>query len=65
MAIGCKLTASLEHWLAVNEPETFVLVCFGHIELFTDDMKERYLEWCKTDEGKSYLVGGKNYHEPR
>ena len=41
MAIGFKLTASLEHWLAVNEPEAFVLISFGHVELFTDEMKQR------------------------
>ena len=65
MAIGCKLTASLEHWLVANEPKTFVLVGFGHIEAMTDDMKKRYLEWVQTEEGKSYLVGGVNYHDPR
>lgn len=65
MAIGCKLTASLEHWLAVNEPEAFVLISFGHIELFTDEMKVRYIKWLQTDEGKEYLVGGSKYHDPR
>ena len=65
MAIGCKLTASLEHWLAVNEPEAFVLISFGHIELFTDEMKGRYIKWLQTDEGKEYLVGGSKYHDPR
>lgn len=65
MGIGCKLTASLEHWLLTNEPETFVLVGFGHIEAMTDDMKERYYEWVQTDEGKEYLKGGSKYHDPR
>ena len=60
-----KLTASLEHWLYVNEPDVFVLIGFGHVELFTDEMKKRYLEWCGTEEGKSYLKGGANYHDPR
>ena len=65
MAIGCKLTASLEHWLVTNEPEVFVLISFGHIELFTEDMNKRYMAWLQTDEGKEYLVGGSKYHDPR
>lgn len=65
MGISVKLTASLEHWLLMNEPETFVLVGFGHLECFTDDMKERYLLWVQTDEGKQYLKGGSKYHDPR
>ena len=65
MGIGCKLTASLEHWLLLNEPETFVLVGFGHIEAMTDDMVQRYYKWLQTDEAKEYLVGGSKYHDPR
>lgn len=65
MGISVKLTASLEHWLLINEPETFVLVGFGHLECFTDDMKERYLAWVQTDEGREYLKGGSKYHDPR
>lgn len=60
-----KMTASMEHWLITNEPEIFPLIGFGHLELFTDEMKERYLQWCATEEGKSYLKGGTNYHDPR
>ena len=60
-----KMTASMEHWLFTNEPEKFVLIGFGHLELFTEEMKEKYLAWCQTDEGKEYLVGGSKYHDPR
>lgn len=60
-----KLTASLSKWLWDNHPETLSLVKFGHVEELTDEMVEEYLAWCKTDEGKSYLKGGVNYHEPR
>lgn len=60
-----KLTASLEHWLFVNDPKTLVLVGFGHLECFTDEMKAKYLAWVQTEEGRSYLKGGKNYHDPR
>ena len=31
------------------------------IEDFTDEMKEEYIEWVMTDEGKEYLEGGKHY----
>lgn len=34
---------------------------FGHTELFTEQMEQEYLDWCRTDEGKSYLEGGANY----
>lgn len=58
-----RLTQSLSHWLFVNCPEKLPLIMFGHLELFTDEMKKEYLEWCKTEEGLSYLKGGSNYKE--
>lgn len=60
-----KLTASMEKWLWDNHRELLPLIKFGHLEEFTDEMKEKYLTWCQTEEGKSYLEGGANYHEPR
>lgn len=57
-----KLTCSLNHWLAVNYPNDFILITFGHVELFTPKMQAEYIEWCKTEEGKRYLVGGDLYH---
>ena len=61
-----KITASLEHWLIANgELKIYPLIKFGHVELFTDDMKKRYLEWVQTGEAKEYLVGGSKYHDPR
>lgn len=56
-----KLTQSLERWLADNHKDILPLIMFGHIELFTEEMQKQYVEWCKTDEGKSYLKGGSNY----
>ena len=38
---------------------------FGHLELLTEEMKNEYAEWVVTDEGKSYLKGGKNYKDER
>lgn len=62
--MGVKLTESLKQWLFKNHPNKLPLIIFGHIELFTDEMREQYIEWCKTDEGKQYLKGGSKYKEP-
>lgn len=58
-----KLTQSLSHWLWVNHRDKIGLIMLGHTELMTDEMCAEYLEWCKTDEGRSYLKGGSNYKE--
>lgn len=58
-----RITQSLYQWLWTNHREIIPLVLFGHIELFTEDMQAAYLEWCKTDDGKQYLVGGSKYDE--
>ena len=55
------LTQSLEHWLFENHKDKFDLIMFGHLELFTEEMQKKYIEWCKTDEGKQYLEGGSKY----
>ena len=59
-----KLTASLIKFLMDRYPEEIMLIRLGHIENFTDKMQEEYIEWVQTDEGRSYLVGGANYHDP-
>lgn len=58
------LTASLKKWLFDNHRDKIPLIMLGHVELFTDEMKQKYLEWCQTEEGKKYLEGGSEYHEP-
>ena len=58
-----RLTQSLRHWLWKNHRDKLALITLGHLELFTKEMEREYLEWCKTDEGKSYLKGGSNYKE--
>lgn len=55
------MTQSLEHWLFKNHREKFGLILLGHTELFTNEMKKAYLEWCKTEDGKQYLKGGSKY----
>ena len=62
--MGVKLTESLKQWLFANHPDKLSLIMFGHVELFTDEMREQYIEWCKTDGGKQYLKGGSKYKEP-
>ena len=60
-----KLTKSLRVWFVNNGyTNELALIGFGHTELFTDEMKAKYLEWCKTDEGKKYLKGGELYEPP-
>ena len=58
-----RLTQSLTHWLFVNHPTKLSLIQFGHLEEFTEEMQKEYIEWCKTEEGVSYLKGGSNYKE--
>lgn len=58
-----KLTQSLEHWLWENHKDIIGLILLGHFELFTDKMREEYLEWCKTKDGRQYLKGGSKYNE--
>lgn len=58
-----KLTQSLQHWLFENHPELLPLIMFGHVELFTPEMKQQYIEWCRTEEGQQYLKGGSKYKE--
>ena len=59
-----RLTCSLKKWLFDNHKDIVLLIMLGHVELFTDEMKQKYLEWCQTEEGKKYLKGGSEYHEP-
>lgn len=56
-----KFTQSMQIWLFKYHKELITPLMFGHMEVVTDEEAEEYLEWCKTDEGKSYLMGGCNY----
>ena len=58
-----KITQSLSHWLFVNHKDKIGLIMLGHTELLTNEMYNEYIEWCKTEEGRSYLKGGANYKE--
>jgi hypothetical protein len=58
-----KLTQSLQHWLWENHRDKIGLILLGHTELFTAEMQQQYLEWCKTEDGKQYLKGGSKYDE--
>lgn len=58
-----KLTQSFEQYLWENHKDILPLIMFGHTELVTDEIWNNYIEWCKTAEGKKYLVGGAKYKE--
>ena len=58
-----KLTQSLKHWLWEHHRDKIVLIMLGHVELFTKEMQDEYLAWCRTEEGKQYLKGGSKYVE--
>ena len=58
-----KFTQSMNHWLWEYHTELIVPLMFGHLEELTAEYAREYLEWCKTDEGRSYLKGGCNYVE--
>ena len=56
------MTQSFEYFLMKYYRELFALIMFGHTELLTKEMQEKYYEWCLTDEGKQYLKGGSKYN---
>ena len=58
-----RFTQSMSHWLWKYHTELIAPLLFGHLEEFTAEHAQEYLEWCTTDEGKSYLKGGCNYVE--
>ena len=58
-----RLTQSLREWLWRNHRDIIGLVMLGHVELITDEMRNEYIEWCKTEDGKQYLEGGSKYVE--
>lgn len=59
-----RMTESLRHWLWDNGYiQEMVLIGFGHLECFTEEMQKEYLKWCQTEEGKKYLKGGSEYKD--
>lgn len=40
-----KFTGGLDKFLASRYPQEFVLISFGHSELFTEEMQKEYLKW--------------------
>lgn len=52
------LTQSLLHFLEEFHRDLIIPLGMGHIELFTPEVAQEYLEWCATDDGKQYLQGG-------
>lgn len=58
-----KFTLSFSIWLLKYHRELYAPLMFGHLEEFTEELYQEYLEWCLTDEGKQYLRGGSKYRE--
>lgn len=58
-----SMTPSAKKFFFDRYPEEASLIMFGHTEVLTEEMVREYLEWCKTEEGRSYLKGGENYKE--
>lgn len=56
-----KLTQNLQKRIFDNH-KAVISIMMGNLELFTTEMQE-YLQWCKTEDGKKYLVGGSCYKE--
>lgn len=57
-----RMTESLQHWLWDNGyRQEMVLIGFGHLECFTEEMQKEYLKWLQTEEGQKYLKGGTEY----
>ena len=55
------ITLSLRKFLWKYHRDVYVSITFGHLEMYTNEIEKEYIEWCKTEEGKSYLEGGSNY----
>lgn len=58
-----RFTQSAAKFFFEKYPKEASLFMFSHTEAITGEMCKEYIEWCKTDEGRSYLKGGANYKE--
>lgn len=58
-----SFTPSAAKFFFDKYPQEASLFMFGHTEAITEEMCKEYIEWCQTDEGRSYLKGGANYKE--
>lgn len=56
-----SFTQSAAKFFFDKYPQEASLFMFGHTEAITKEMCKEYIEWCRTDEGRSYLKGGANY----
>ena len=58
-----SFTQSAAKFFFDKYPQETSLFMLGHTEAITEEMCKEYIEWCRTDEGRSYLKGGANYKE--
>lgn len=55
------MTQSMEEFLWRFHRDKIALISFGHTELFTEEIAKEYIAWCRSDEGREYLAGGRKY----
>lgn len=58
-----KFTQSMAAFLEKFHADLIVPLRFGHLELYTPELRKEYADWIKTDEGRQYLKGGSKYRE--
>ena len=58
-----RFTQSFSHWLFENHKDIYALVLLGHTELVTEEMWNKYIEWCNTDDMTPILMKGKDYEK--
>lgn len=47
-----KLTESLKEFLSQSEHKEIIpLLMFGHVELFTEDIQQEYVQWLAKNQG--------------
>ena len=57
------LSPALMQFLFTHHKEILLPISFGHLEHFTDKIRDEYVKWRETEEGKKYLPGGACYYD--
>lgn len=57
-----SITQSLmEFFIRKGMLKELTQLSFGHMEVYTPELRKGYLEWVQTEEGQAYLKGGEKY----
>lgn len=57
------LTPALMQFLFTCHRDLLLPITFGQLRYFTDEIREEYIRWRETEEGKKYLPGGECYYD--